>query len=208
MRSGCVHTSKCDKVIRDFPEIADRQVKKAGDKMTGNIQAVIARMREIESKFSRKTPQSAGYQANVDFAKVLSSATAAHNQGYGSIVQQIEKAASLHGVEPALAKAVAKTESDYDANAISPAGAQGIMQLMPETAAQLGVGNPMDPVENIDGGVRYLRGLLDRYGGNVSLALAAYNAGPGNVEKFGGVPPFRETQQYVAKALEYYRQFK
>lgn len=176
--------------------------------MTGNIQAVLARMREIESKFPLRTSQSTAYQPNMDFAKVLSSATVANNKEGGAIVQQIERAATLHGLDPALAKAVAKAESDYDANVISEAGAQGVMQLMPETAAQLGVENPLNPAENIDGGVRYLRGLLDRYGGNVSLALAAYNAGPGNVEKFGGVPPFKETQQYVAKALEYYRQFK
>lgn len=176
--------------------------------MTGNMQAVLARMHEIEQKFSVKTGQGVIAGPTSEFAKTLISATETSAKDVGSLVQTIEKLAAAHDVDPALAKAIAKVESNNNSNAVSDAGAQGVMQLMPETARQLGVTNPLNPTENIDGGVRYLKGLLDKYSGNVPLALAAYNAGPGNVEKYGGIPPFRETQQYVAKAMEYYRQFK
>lgn len=176
--------------------------------MTGNIQAVLARISEIEQRFSVNTDQRVAIGPHAQFAKALVSATANTVKDGESLVQTMEKLAAMHGVDPALVKAVAKAESNNDANAVSDAGAQGVMQLMPETAKQLGVSNPFNPKENIDGGIRYLKGLLEKFSGNVPLALAAYNAGPGNVESYGGIPPFKETQQYVAKALEYYRQFK
>jgi soluble lytic murein transglycosylase-like protein len=115
----------------------------------------------------------------------------------------IEKAAAKYGVDPALVKGLIDAESDFDATAVSAAGAKGLMQLMDGTAASLGVSDSFDPAQNIDGGVRFLSSLLDRYGGDVEMALAAYNAGPGAVDKAGGVPDIAETQVYVPRVLSY-----
>jgi soluble lytic murein transglycosylase-like protein len=106
----------------------------------------------------------------------------------------------------ALVKAVIAAESGFDPDAISHKGAQGLMQLMPETSARLGVQDPLRPDENVRGGVRYLRALIDRYD-DLSLALAAYNAGPTAVDRYGGIPPYRETRDYVNRVLTYYRDY-
>lgn len=111
----------------------------------------------------------------------------------------IRQHARDHGVRPDLVRAVIQTESAFDPTAQSSKGALGLMQLMPATARELGVSDPFDPAENIRGGVQYLRQLLDRYGNNETLALAAYNAGPRAVDRYGAVPPYRETRDYVAK---------
>jgi soluble lytic murein transglycosylase len=109
-------------------------------------------------------------------------------------------------VQPALVKAVIAAESNFDPGAISRKGAQGLMQLMPETAERLGIDNPLQPIDNVRGGTRYLRQMLDRYG-EVSLAIAAYNAGPTAVDRYRGVPPYPETQDYVNRVLTYYRAY-
>lgn len=113
----------------------------------------------------------------------------------------IARLAREHRVAPGLVKAVIHTESAFDPRAVSPKGALGLMQLMPGTAKSLGVQDPFDPRENIDGGTRYLRYLMDVYRGNLPLALAAYNAGEGAVETHGGIPPYGETRRYVRKVL-------
>jgi hypothetical protein len=120
-----------------------------------------------------------------------------------SLEEIFQKAASTYGVDENLLKAIAKAESGFDANATSKSGAMGIMQLMPATAKALGVSDAYDPEQNIMGGAKYISSLLEKYDGNVSYALAAYNAGSGNVDKYGGIPPFEETQNYVTKILGY-----
>jgi hypothetical protein len=114
----------------------------------------------------------------------------------------IDRKAAEHGVDARLAHAVVRVESNYRADAVSPKGAMGLMQLMPATARQYAVEDPFDPEQNLAAGLRHLRGLLDRYGrGRESLALAAYNAGEGAVSRYRGIPPFRETQNYVQRIL-------
>jgi soluble lytic murein transglycosylase-like protein len=119
----------------------------------------------------------------------------------------VSSAASRNGVPTGLVSAVVMAESAGDPSAISSAGAQGLMQLMPGTSAGCGIDNPFDPTENIDCGTRYLHGLLKRYRNNVELAVAAYNAGPGAVDAYHGVPPYAETQAYVDRVLTAYRNY-
>ena len=123
----------------------------------------------------------------------------------GDLRELAAAAAERHGLDPELVLAVVAVESGFRPQAVSPKGAQGLMQLMPATAASLGVEDAFDPAQNLDGGARHLGELLTLYGGDVVRALAAYNAGAGAVERHRGVPPYRETRAYVKKVLERYR---
>jgi membrane-bound lytic murein transglycosylase B len=122
------------------------------------------------------------------------------------IAQNVQKAAAKYNMPPELITAVIRAESNFKTNAVSSAGAQGLMQLMPATAKELGVKNSFDIEQNIDGGTKYLRKMLDRFGGNVRKALAAYNAGPGTVIKYNGRVPYPETRQYVKRVMRFSRQ--
>jgi soluble lytic murein transglycosylase-like protein len=123
----------------------------------------------------------------------------------GDVRALVEQAARRRGLDPALVLAVVSVESGFRPEAVSPKGAQGLMQLMPRTAASLGVLDAFDPEQNLDAGVRHLESLLKLYDGNLTRALAAYNAGQGAVARHGGVPPYRETREYVRRVLERYR---
>ncbi len=124
------------------------------------------------------------------------------------IEQLVNTNAASQGVDPALIKAIIANESGFNANATSNVGAQGLMQLMPGTANGLGVTNAYDPAQNVWGGTKYIKGLLDRFNGDTRLAIAAYNAGPGAVEKYDGVPPYAETQNYVQNVLASYEKYR
>jgi hypothetical protein len=131
---------------------------------------------------------------------------ASYLEGKKDLDQIFREASKKYNVPVELLKAIGKAESDFVVDAVSRSGAQGIMQLMPKTAEYLGVKDPFDPEQNINGGAKYIKELLDKYDGDTKLALAAYNAGMNNVKKYGGIPPFEETQKYVVKVMNYMQQ--
>jgi soluble lytic murein transglycosylase len=128
--------------------------------------------------------------------------------GSGDYDEVIRAASDRYSIDADLVRAVIKAESDFEPNARSRKGAMGLMQLMPDTARLYNVLNAFDPVDNVEGGVRHLRMLLERYQGDLRLSLAAYNAGSGAVEKYGGIPPFAETREYVRRVLRFYEAFR
>lgn len=191
------------------------------------LNSIIHRIDELNMRFGINT---ANYQENVNktaaaggveqekpqrlengsFATELDKAMSMESRGAvglnisGDTNSLIKEAAARYQVDPRLVAAVAQTESGGNQEAISPAGAVGVMQLMPDTAAGLGV-NPYDKRQNIEGGAKYLRQMMDTFGGDVQKAVAAYNAGPQAVKEYNGIPPYRETQDYVNKVLDIYR---
>ena len=174
------------------------------------IQEIRQRMDE---KLGRSPASEAPTQVPIDFKGEISGHFDSNNlrpynpfaQGTtlapGELPGMIQKAATEAGIDPALFDALIATESAYDPNARSRAGALGLSQLMPATAQSLGIINPLDPTQNLRGGATYLSQLLQKFNGDQRLALAAYNAGPGAVGKFGGIPPYKETQSYVERVL-------
>lgn len=140
-----------------------------------------------------------------EYIKDYTGATSYSNllKGANQYAAIIKKAATTYNIPEKLIASVMKQESNFNASAVSPAGASGLMQLMPGTAKYLGVQNSLDPEQNVMGGAKYLRQMLNKFDNNVSLALAAYNAGPGNVKKYNGIPPFKETTNYVSNILKY-----
>lgn len=156
------------------------------------------------SNQTSNTSKSATTNNNISFSAVLSSAKSSATSELDSI---FKKASEKYAVPESLLKAVAKTESNFNAKATSSCGAMGVMQLMPGTAKSLGVENAYDAEQNIMGGAKYLSQMLKQFNGDTKLALAAYNAGPGNVSKYGGIPPFKETQAYVERVMGYYNDF-
>jgi soluble lytic murein transglycosylase-like protein len=187
-----------------------------------SVELIGARVAEIQQQFSsitgRATADATSFATQLAAAQTPAAtpATAASastnttlNAGSPSQYDaQITAAATKYGIDPALLKGLIRQESNFDASARSGAGAQGLTQLMPGTAASLGVTDASDPAQAIDGGAKYLKQQLDRFGGDASKALAAYNAGPGAVAKFGGVPPYAETQNYVTKVLGYAAEYR
>lgn len=187
-----------------------------------SVEAVLTRIAAIEARFGAARPPAGtgvdgtAFAAELQSVLASSAGTAAVSGSYGALTvgstsgtvsgpyaALFEAAGAAHGVDPRLLAAVAQVESGMDPRAVSPAGARGLMQLMPATAAGLGVTDPFDPAQAIDGAARLLRSHLDRFG-SVELALAAYNAGAGAVARHGGIPPYQETQAYVRRVLARY----
>jgi soluble lytic murein transglycosylase-like protein len=148
-----------------------------------------------------------GYQALAQGAGATG-ATGASGEAGGEYEALIDQAASRNGLDPAVLHGLIQQESGFDPSATSSAGASGLTQLMPGTASSLGVADPLNPSESIEGGARYLGQLTSEFGGNTEDALAAYNAGPGAVEQYGGIPPYAETQSYVSKVLGYAESYR
>lgn len=176
------------------------------------MQSTLDRIADIRSRFEALSASvnNANADAGSAFNGILTQAmgnaegTTAVPSALNNLIQG---EASEQGVDPNLLKAIIKNESNFNPKAVSPVGAQGLMQLMPGTAAGLGVKNSFDPSQNIEGGAKYLKGLLQKYQ-SVPLAVAAYNAGPGAVDKYKGVPPYAETTRYVQKVLNSYQAYQ
>ena len=170
----------------------------------GELQTMVAQMNAPATPAGAPAPTAPTSSFAGALAAAQTSPSAAPVSGTGAssaFDAQINAAAASNGIDPALLKGLVSQESGFNPSARSGAGAVGLTQLMPATASALGVTNPLDPAQSLQGGAKYLREQLDRFGGDETLALAAYNAGPGAVQKYGGVPPYAETQNYVTSVM-------
>ena len=191
-----------------------------------SVEAAVARVGEIQAMLAQAGVVPPSTQTGPSFQSQLQQATAAGGLGIGpdgglqapslgaggpvdgQFSDQINAAAQKYGIDPALLKGLIRQESNFNPNAKSPAGAAGLCQLMPGTAAALGCTNPLDPAQAIDAGAKYLSQQLKAFGGDPRKALAAYNAGPGAVQRYGGVPPYAETQNYVRSVMAFADQYR
>src|SRR5580700_1858091 len=185
-RSGLVYWSTKENRWKPVPSVS-----------TASMQAARSAAAEVGQYFTRESAQSAN-------AKIVAANARGHQASQDEVDASIVMAAARHNVDPNLVRAVVKVESNFNSNAVSRKGAMGLMQLMPSTARQLNVRNPFDPDQNVDAGVRHLKQLLENYGGDVNLTLAAYNAGSGAVARSAGVPRYAETQNYVRRITNLY----
>lgn len=168
-----------------------------------SLNITLARIAEVKSRIDRlRAP-------GRSFSEVMKACASVPTRALDPALENtIARASAECNLEPALIKAVAQAESGFNPLAVSRVGAQGVMQLMPATAQALGVDNPFDPHQSIMAGSRYLRQMLDRNNGNTALALASYNAGPNAVERYGGIPPYPETQRYVQNVLALFERYR
>lgn len=177
-------------------------IEKRIQQLESTIQAVNGQ--KTASPVSAPTPAFKAFLGQKTPPPKVQPLTGTAKERFETVQPMVQQYAAQYGVDAQLINAVIQQESGFNPNAVSSAGAQGLMQLMPSTAKGLGVKNAFDPAENLQGGIRHLSGLMEKYHGNVALALAAYNAGGGTVDKFNGIPPYKETQQYVRKILAAY----
>ncbi|MCG6153908.1 lytic transglycosylase domain-containing protein [Leptospira bandrabouensis] len=187
--------SENPKSLVSFPDVLEREWNRSHPE----IQLKRLNPKEKADGISLPFPEEVGFKSNTSLQPDTKTKP-------NDILGTIESIAKSQGMDPNLVKAMVKAESGFKPNAVSPKGAMGLMQLMPETAESLGVNDPFDPEDNIGGGVKFLKGLMKEFK-DPEKAIAAYNAGPGAVKRYKGIPPYEETQKYVNKVKRYYKDF-